>query len=252
MLHRGRARMPSILSMSHDVGVTVRVLDREVYSMSEAARLLAVSPARLRGWIDGYTRGEIHYDPVIRPERTGNEAVTWGEFVEAGYLREYRVKGISLQKMRIVVQRLRERFGVSYPLAHAKPYVFGMDVVLAVQEEVGLGSSLSMVRISDGQLVLAPKAQHFFEMVEFAPGAGVGEDEALRLFPDSTSRQVVLDPLRQFGSPVVRSTRTANLYELWAAGESIAEIAEAYELPDADVEAAVRYESRLRGQEIAA
>ncbi|WP_242419800.1 DUF433 domain-containing protein, partial [Frankia sp. CpI1-P] len=70
-------------------------------------------------------------------------------------------------------------------------------------------------------------------MVEFAPGAGVGEDEALRLFPDSTSRQVVLDPLRQFGSPVVRSTRTANLYELWAAGESIAEIAEAYELPDA-------------------
>ncbi|KPM53867.1 hypothetical protein CcI49_34775 [Frankia sp. CcI49] len=225
------------------------MLEREIYSMGEAARLLAVKPARLRSWIDGYTRGQIHYEPVIRPEHTGSELVTWGEFVEAGYLREYRVRGISLQRMRVVVQRLRDRFGVLYPLAHARPYVLGRDVVMEVQEEVGLATALSMVRVHDGQLVLAPRAQDFFEKVEFASGDGGGGDEALRIYPDSAARQVVLDPLRGFGSPVVRNTRTANLYELWSAGESIAEVAEAYELPETDVEAAVRYEARLRDRE---
>ncbi|MCK9900536.1 hypothetical protein CC117_10975 [Parafrankia colletiae] len=225
--------------------MTVAALEREIYSVGEAARLLAVRPARLRSWVDGYTRGQIHYEPVIRPEHTGSELITWGEFVEAGYLREYRVRGVSLQRMRVVVQRMRERFGVLYPLAHARPYVLGRDVVLEVQEEVGLATSLSMVRVDDGQLVLAPRAQDFFEKVEFGPGDGSG-DAALRLHPDPTTRQVVLDPLRGFGSPVVRNTRTANLYELWSAGESIAEIAVAYELPEADVEAAVRYEARLR------
>ncbi|WP_307874937.1 DUF433 domain-containing protein [Frankia nepalensis] len=234
--------------------MAVTVLDRELYSMGEAAHLLSVKPARLRAWVDGYTRGQTHYEPVIRSERTGSELLTWGEFVEAGYLREYRVHGVSLQKMRVVVQRLRERFGVPYPLAHARPYVFQRDIVLEVQEELGLDSGLVMVRrVRDGQLVLAQKAQDFFGKVEFAAGAGTADDdEAVRLRPDSSAPQVVLDPLRGLGSPVVRNTRTANLYELWSAGESIAEIAEAYELPNGDVEAAVRYESRLRDQEAVA
>jgi uncharacterized protein (DUF433 family) len=230
--------------------MTVSVLDREIYSIGEAAHLLRVKPRRLRSWIDGYTRGQVHYGPVIRQEQSGNELVTWGEFVEAGYLREYRIKGISLQKMRVVVERLRERFGVPYPLAHARPYVFEREAVLEVQEELGLGSNLVMVRrVRDGQLVLAQRAQDFFEKVEFAPGSGNDGDEAVRLHPDPAARQIILDPLRGFGSPVVRNTRTANLYELWAANESIAEIADVYELAEADVEAAVRYEARLRDQE---
>jgi uncharacterized protein (DUF433 family) len=233
--------------------MAVTVLDREIYSMGEAARLLAVRPARLRGWVDGYTRGRVHYEPVIRPERTGHEMITWGEFVEAGYLREYRVRGVSLQKMRVVVQRLRERLGVPYPLAHARPYLAARDIVLEVQDDIGLDSGLAMVRrVRDGQLALAPRAQDFYEKVEFAPGAGRDhDDEAVRLRPDAAAPQVVLDPLRGFGSPVVRNTRTANLYELWMAGDSIAGIAEAYELPSAEVEAAVRFESHRWNRAVA-
>lgn len=117
----------------------VVVLDREVYSMSQAARLLGIQPATLRRWIDGYTRSGITYAPVIRPEQTGNDSVTWGEFVEAGYLRECSVRHrVSLQQLRPVVQMLRGRLGVPYPLAHAKPYVANRDLVLEVQEETGV------------------------------------------------------------------------------------------------------------------
>jgi uncharacterized protein (DUF433 family) len=229
------------------VGITV--LDREVYSMGEAARLLAVRPARLRAWIDGYTRGGTHYDPVIRPERTGNDAVTWGEFVEAGYLREYRVRHkVSLQRLRPVVQILKERLGVPYPLAHSKPYVADRELVLEVQRETGLEHELSMVVVRSGQLVLAPHAAAFVEKVEFAPGDG----EALRIFPDERNSPVTIDPLHAFGAPAIRGVRTENLYDLFAAGDSIAAIARSYELPIADVEAAIRYESRINGRETAA
>jgi hypothetical protein len=40
-----------------------------------------------------------------------------GEFVEAGYLREYRDKQVSLQHLRPVIGFMRERLGVQDPLA---------------------------------------------------------------------------------------------------------------------------------------
>jgi uncharacterized protein (DUF433 family) len=155
--------------------------------------------------------------------------------------------------MRQVVQGLRERFDLPYPLANSRLVLFGHDVVLEVEEEVGLGRELSMLRAHDGQLVLAPRARDFFEKVEFAPTARGRGGEALRMFPDkAASPAVVIDPLRQFGSPVVRNTKTANLYELFRAGDSVASIARGYRLPIEDVEAAIRYESSVNERREAA
>ncbi len=69
---------------------TPTALQRPVYGMSHPARLLALRTDALRRWIDGYERAGTTYAPVIREERSGFDTVTWGEFVEAGYLREYR------------------------------------------------------------------------------------------------------------------------------------------------------------------
>ncbi|MCY7340985.1 MAG: hypothetical protein LH603_03775 [Pseudonocardia sp.] len=63
--------------------------------MSRAARLLGLRTDALRRWIDGYERAGTTYAPVIREERSGSDTVTWGEFVEAGYLREYPAKQVS-------------------------------------------------------------------------------------------------------------------------------------------------------------
>ena len=70
------------------------ILDRPVYGVSEAAGLLGLRSDRARAWLDGYERSGVRYPPVIREEPTGDDIVTWGEFVELGYLREYRRKGV--------------------------------------------------------------------------------------------------------------------------------------------------------------
>ena len=65
-----------------------------MYGVLEAAGLLGLRSDRVRAWLDGYVREGVVYSPVIRIEHTGDDVVTWGEFVELGYLREYRRKGV--------------------------------------------------------------------------------------------------------------------------------------------------------------
>jgi hypothetical protein len=63
------------------------ILDRPVYGVAEAAGLLGLRADRARAWLDGYERRGFRYSPVIRVEPTGEDIVTWGEFVELGFLR---------------------------------------------------------------------------------------------------------------------------------------------------------------------
>lgn len=110
---------------------TVSVLDRPVYGVAQAAALLGLRGDRVRAWLDGYQRGGHDYPPVVRSESAGLDIVTWGEFVELGYLREYRVD-VSLQRIRPVIAELKSRYGTSYPLAHARPWVYDHELVLSV------------------------------------------------------------------------------------------------------------------------
>jgi uncharacterized protein (DUF433 family) len=61
---------------------------------------------------------------------------------------------------------------------------------------------------------------------------------------------VIMDPLRQFGQPVVRSVPTEVIAEQVRAGDRLKMIAELYDLSLEEVEAAVRYEL-IRGRQAA-
>jgi uncharacterized protein (DUF433 family) len=219
------------------------ILERPVYGMSEAAGLLGLRPDRARAWLDGYQRRGTRYPPVIRMEPTGDDIVTWGEFVELGYLREYRHKGVPLQRLRPVIDELRRELGTPYPLATAEPYVFGKDLVLELQERNDIPRSIAIV-ISSGQTIaLADEAKRFFKKVEFEPP---DDGDARRLRPAGPASPVVIDPLVRFGRPSVQGVSTERLWELHDAGESVDEIADGYDLAADVVRSAVAYEEQQR------
>jgi uncharacterized protein (DUF433 family) len=222
---------------------TVSLLERAVYGIAEAAGLLGLRSDRTRAWLDGYERQGVSYPPVIRLEHTGMEMVTWGEFVELGYLREYRRKGVPLQRLRPVIDELRREFATPYPLATSRPYVYGKELVLEFQERAGLPAAIAIVVRSGQQLLLTDEARRFFSKVEF-DHAGVGE--ARRLLPAGQASPVVIDPLVRFGRPSVSGVATERLWELFDAGETLDEIAKGYELDVHLVRAAVAYEEQLR------
>ncbi len=219
------------------------ILERPVYGVAEAAGLLGLRTDRARAWLDGYERQGSRYPPVIRIEPTSDDIVTWGEFVELGYLREYRRKGVPLQRLRPVIDELRRALGTPYPLAVAQPFVVGKELVLELQERNEIPEAIAIVIRSGQQILLAEDALRFTRKVEFEPP----EDGAVqRLRPAGQASPVVIDPLVRFGRPSAHGVATERLWELFDAGESLEEISSGYELPDDVVRAAIAYEEQWR------
>ena len=217
------------------MGRVINLLDRDVYSMSQVDRLLSLSSGTARRWIDGYTRLDRRYEPLVRVESTGSEVVTWGEFVEARLISEYRRQGVSVFWMRPAIAALRERFGTLYPLAAAQPFVSaeGRELVLKVQQETNLLPSLRLV-VRNGQIITPS-----IEVRRFRQAADYDADTVSRF---RIAQSVVIDPEYASGEPTIagRRLRVATLVEALAAGEQPEAVAEMWDITPEAVEDAVR------------
>lgn len=223
------------------------MLQRPVLAEIDAAHVLGVPVATLKWWLDGGTRGGKQYPPVIREAPTGGNLLTWGEFVEASYLREYRrTWDVSLQQLRKVIDRLRSRFDLLYPLASKQPWIDeNRRLVLEAQQDAGLAPDLCIVveELATGQVRVAEPSERFVERVEFAPDGIMG---AVRWRPLGPRSPVVVDPTRSSASPTVRGVRTAAIAELVNAGEDPDDVTRDFGLTSEDLRAALSWEWQLR------
>ncbi|MEZ5124225.1 MAG: DUF433 domain-containing protein [Solirubrobacterales bacterium] len=221
----------------------IQVLEREIYSEAEAARLLRVAQSTLHYWLEGGVRRGKRYKPVIRVEPKGTRSVTWAEFVEAGLLREYRREHqVPMPELRHFIETLRHKLGVPYPLAHQRPFVgVGRQLVVEAQDEVGLEPEFFLVATAREQLVLTAPSQMFVDRVTWE-----GDLAAAWRPHDDLESPVRVSPLQRFGRPAVGGISTEVLWEHEDAGESVDEIADAFALTRRDVRWALAYENASR------
>lgn len=222
--------------------VTVSVLDREMFSEVEAARLLRVPQGTLHYWLEGGERRGKRYPPIIRERPRDTRTVTWAEFVEAGLLRQYRrERGVPMAELRAVIDRLREELGVPYPLAHEQPFVGeGRQLTRTVQDEVGLDPEFFLVAVARDQLVLTSASSSFFGRVRWVDGVAAGWR------PHQEDSPVLVTPEHRFGRPMINGISTEVLWEHDDAGEDVAAIAADFGLSSAEVRWALSYENFRR------
>jgi uncharacterized protein (DUF433 family) len=218
------------------------VLEREMYTEAAAARLLGVAQSTLNYWLEGGERRGKIYRPVNRAEPRGSRAaVTWGEFVEAGLLREYRRRSVPMLELRTFIDMIRDEYGVPYPLADQRPYVGGKRLLVEAQAEAGLKAEFALIAAVGSQLVLTPTAQAFYERVTWE------DDTAAAWRPhDDRLSPVRMNPRIRFGLPAVAGIRTEILREHSDAGETDEDIAEEFDLPIDSVRWALAYEVSAR------
>ena len=237
---------PARTALQNAAGVgssSASILEWPIYDLGYAAFLLGLRRERVRAWLDGCERKGKRYPPVIRPSSTGSSEVTWGEFVGLGYLREYRSNGMRLHHLQPVIADLRAELQTPNPLATAKPYVSHRELVLKLQADHGLPTSTAIVLCSGQTVMRTPETERFFKKVVFDPP---DDGDALCLRPVGDTSPVVIDPQRRFGDPSVDGVAVWRLWELHDAGESVEEIAEAYDMTEESVNAAISYHGFLK------
>lgn len=219
------------------------MLEREMFTEAEAARLLRVPQRTLGYWLEGGTYRGVTYRPVIRMEpRGGHAAVTWAEFVESGLLREYRqTHRVPMAELRAFIDLMRRKFGVPYPLADKRPYVSGRELLAEAQDETSLEPGLCLVAFVRGQYVLTPPADAFYQRVTWD-----GDTAAAWRPHDDPQSPVLMEPGMRGGRPAIKGISTEVLWEQEKAGEAVSDIADDFDLAEEDVLWALAYETSAR------
>lgn len=215
------------------------MLGNGIYSVGEAARLTGLRPQRVREWFRG--RISAAAPPVFpgdyRPV-AGHLAISFHDLVEvliAGQLRDH---GVSLQFIRRVHARLRERWQTDHPFCRVEIRTDGKRIFSCHLDEDGRGD---VVDVRTGQMVFDTVLTPFLKKLDY--------DEATRLARRwAIAPLVVLDPAVGFGKPVAEkfgvSTRVlAAAFE--ANGRDAATVAAIFGVDEPHVRAAVAFEARL-------
>lgn len=222
-------------------------LERAVHELPQVDRLLGLSTGTARRWIDGYERRGKAYLPVVREATTGDDLVTWGEFVETRLLSTYRDSGVPMLRMRPnrrgVAREVRGSLSAGYPPAvrqRCPPPRLRPAGAGRTRRQHASGR-----RGRDEPAGFSSEVRRFESSTEFGTADGDDDEIALRVRPLGRGRAVALDRQRKSGQPVVRSTSTEVLAELVRAGEPIEWVAHQYELTLNQVLDAIEYERRF-------
>ncbi|MFQ6045692.1 MAG: DUF433 domain-containing protein [Gemmatimonadales bacterium] len=232
----------------------LKLLGVGIYSQAEVARLLSLSPGRVRSWVRGYRyawgpkerrrRGE--QPAVIKtdiPTIDGSFAVSFLELVELFVVKQFRDNGIPLQTVRVAWNHAAQAFDTLHPFANRRVFTDDGRVFMALRDDDLAPDVLEVSsRHMPFQIVAGPIFRHSFEEIEFDEHTEL----ARRWWPRGRHTPIVLDPAIAFGAPVVRGTRVpTTIIARYAEARPIKVVADAFELPSGQVKAAVTFESQL-------
>lgn len=232
-------------------------LGKGIYTLPDAARLVRTDARKIRRWLFGYDytkrtgdeRRSYHSAPLWRPQyaadELGERVLGFRDLMELRIVREFVARGVPVAVVRYCLTAAREMFGDDYPMTRQRFLTDGetvfheaLDVVSATED----GPALVDLR----------KRQHVFRTIvkdSLYAGIEYEGDVARRWYPEGKGHSIVVDPHLQFGQPTIQQAGvpTAALYAAWLAeGKRRATVARLYEVDPRHVDAAVRFEEKLR------
>lgn len=217
-----------------------------MYGVRDAARYLGIPVPTLNSWLQGRrspTRnGQKTFEPLIQRPSPDQPYLSFTNLIEAHVLgvirRGYRVK---LDKVRVALDYMSQRFGTAHPLILQRFQTDGVDLFV---EEVD-----QLVNVArGGQLAMRETLEALLTRIEWN-----AEGIASRFFPiteviadPNADKIIFLDPAIRFGRPIIagKGVPTDIIVELYNAGDSIEKIADEYDCTPLQIRRAIQFESQ--------
>ncbi|MDB5541865.1 MAG: hypothetical protein JWQ89_3592 [Devosia sp.] len=218
---------------------------RGAYTAPEASRLTGVPASRIHRWLEGRTRaygdGPVFDRPLWTAELPALEDklyLSFRDLIELRVVDRFRQAKISLPYLRKVVSSAQKILNDTHPFSNAKLKSDGRRIYLEI---------VSGTR--EPALIDVLSGQHAFHSIisEGLRDVAYDGDAAAYWTPEAGRGEVVVDPNRSFGQPVLihSGVPTAILRLQSAAGRSAREISRAFEIDERSVRAALRFEAAL-------
>lgn len=226
-----------------------------IYTLAEAAHLVRVPARSINQWLYGYdyTRKSTtetikkHVQPIWTPQydadQWGEKVIGFRDLLELRVVREFIQHGVSVAVIRKCFENAKATFNDSYPLTALR---FATDGKTIFADAVRSETVEEMMDLHKKQYV-------FRQIIKPSLYEGIEYDEknAKRWYPEGKKRDIVIDPDRQFGKPIVAESGipTAALFASYKAEgadkAAAAMVARIFEIPTKSVSAAIRFEEHL-------
>ena len=227
-----------------------RFIGHGVYSLAEASRLTKVPVRNIERWARGYHytyRGTERFSPPIIGTGLGQRGkepiLEFRDIMEIRFLSAFRAAGVSWHVIRRVAAKVHQHIKHTHPFATKIFRTDGSHILLELIRFDEKDHQLVDLLNDQFEWEKLVRAYLIEEKVEFND-----EEEPSRWWPLGVSRQVVVDPDRAFGAPIV-ATQGVPTY-LLAKGvgleNDVSAVARWYRVEEDAVRDAVDFENGVR------
>lgn len=219
------------------------------YSVAEAAHYLRMPEETLRSWVVGRwypAAGQSKRSrPLIHVDDPQGQYLSFVNLVEAHVLAAIRRRhGVKLPKVRTALDYVKQQFKIERPLIDQTFQTDGLDLFVE-----RYGHLINASR--EGQRAMKEIISVYLRRIERdAKGLPIKlypftRDTESDAAPKSDPRIVVMNPAVSFGRPVIAGTGipVSSIYERYKAGDSVASLAQDFNLETGAVEEAIRCEA---------
>lgn len=224
-----------------------------IYTLPEAARLIHVPARKIHRWLYGHKyskksgeeRVQAESAPLWTPQHSkvefDVEAIGFNDLLEVRFVAAFVEHGVPLNVVRRCMETARLVLGVDYPMSSGSFKTDGKTIFAGALRSAGALLDLKTRQLAFG-VIITPSLY-----------AGIEYDgkRATKWYPNGRRQHVVLDPSRQFGSPIIDEVGVptcvlnASYRAEGATSVAISNTAKAYDIPTKLVEAAIRFEQGL-------
>ncbi len=215
-----------------------QILGLGVYTPREAARLVGTDPVSVLRWTRGTATSAPLWSAHYQFLDSATTEISFLDLIEVRVVYAMRKSGLSLQAIRFAITCAQQAFGIERPLASQAFKTDGSEILMDAIENDGQLVSLSKKR--PGQKVFKDIVARSLNDLEY-------EDQKVARWRPRRFRNVVIDPARNFGDPLLDEygVSTKMVWEEYQIFKDLDYLSKIYEIPTATLRMGLSFEQSL-------
>jgi uncharacterized protein (DUF433 family) len=212
-----------------------------IYLVKDVSKILHLDYEKVYRWIVGYWGGSLENGINYTFGEINNRAINFYSLIEFYTFFKLREKGLSSGKIRELHNELSGLLNTPYPFALAQDYFVETRTTKKAKKTFVYYTYLnSLIKLSAKKQFSFNFLEEFLEKIEFDE-----HNLAVKFYPLTNSRNIVVDPKRQFGQPIISGTniKTQTISSLYEGGETLENISELYKVDIQKIRDAVKFQT---------